>query len=84
MSTAELVNTSVNSVMARTIVTALATFVAIMMIVGVSELYGLTSLRSFAIPMATGIISGCLSTLFISTPLWVLWKNKSDNKKKTK
>ncbi len=84
MSTAELVNTSVNSVMMRTIITALATFVAIIMIVGVSEIFGLTSLRSFAIPMATGIISGCLSTLFISTPLWVLWKNKTDSKKKTK
>ena len=81
MSNAELVNISVNSVMSRTIVTAFATFVAVIMIVGVSEFFGLSTLRSFGIPMATGIISGCISTLFISTPLWVLWKNKMGKKK---
>jgi preprotein translocase subunit SecF len=47
---------------------------AVMTIVVVSEMYGLTSLRTFAIPMAFGLISGGISSVFISGPVWVLWK----------
>lgn len=81
-STAELVNVSVNTVKTRTFVTTITTFMAVVMIVVVSELFGLTSLRSFAIPMAVGIVSGCISSLFVASPLWVLWRNYSDSKEK--
>ena len=80
--TAELVNESLNSVKIRTIVTTVTTFLAVMMIVVVSELFGLTSLRSFAIPMAFGLVSGCFSSLFVSAPLWVIWKNHTAKKAK--
>ena len=56
-------------------------------IVVISELYGLTTLRTFAIPMAFGIVSGCFSSLFVSGPLWVLWlrfKEKRAAKKASK
>ncbi len=82
MPTAELVNMSVNTVKTRTIVTSVTTFLAVVMIVVVSELFGLSSLRSFATPMAFGIVSGCVSSLFISSPLWVLWKNRNSKKAK--
>lgn len=74
MEIGELVNTSINSVMIRNIVTTLATFVAVMTILVVAELYGLTTLRTFVIPMATGMVSGSISSLFVSGPLWVIWK----------
>ncbi len=75
----ELVNESVNSVKVRTFVTTLSTVIAIVVIILVSEIFGLSTLRSFAIPMAAGLISGCVSSLFISSPLWVLYK--TSNKK---
>ena len=78
--TAELVNESLNTVKVRTIVTTTTTFLAVVMIIIVSEVFGITSLRSFAIPMALGLISGCVSSLFVSSPLWVLWKNFSNKK----
>lgn len=78
--TAELVNESLNTVKIRTIVTTTTTFLAVLMVVIVAEFFGLTSLRSFAIPMAFGLISGCISSLFVSAPLWVIWKNHSDKK----
>ena len=78
--TAELVNESLNTVKIRTFITTTTTFLAVVMIIVVAELFGLTSLRSFAIPMAFGLVSGCLSSLFISAPLWVIWKNHSDKK----
>ncbi len=69
-----LMNLSVNSVLIRNIVTALATFVAVLTVLVVSELFGMTTLRTFAIPMSFGLISGGISTIFISGPLWVIWK----------
>lgn len=78
--TAELVNDSLNTVKIRTIVTTVTTFLAVVMIVIVAEFFGLSSLRSFAIPTAFGLVSGCLSSLFISAPLWVIWKDRSDKK----
>ena len=79
-STAELVNESLNTVKIRTFITTITTLSAVAMIVVVAEFFGLTSLRSFAIPMAFGLISGCISSLFISAPLWVIWKNKAATK----
>ncbi len=72
----ELVNLSVNKVMTRNIVTSITTVLAVLTIVLVSEIYGLTSLRTFAIPMAFGLVSGAISSLFVSGPLWVIWKRR--------
>ena len=81
---ADLVNNSVNSVMKRTVITTITTLLAVFTIVVVSEFFGLSSLRSFAIPMGFGLVSGCVSSLFISTPLWVIWKKHSKKSKKSK
>ena len=75
MEISELVNMSISKVSIRNVVTSVTTFLAIITIVVVSEIYGLTSLRTFAIPMAFGVVSGAVSSLFIAGPLWVIWKN---------
>ena len=85
MEIGELVNMSVNKVLIRNIVTTVTTILAVLTIVVVSELYGLSSLRTFAIPMAFGLVSGSISSVFISGPLWVIWKRyqaKKNPKKK--
>lgn len=78
----DLVNISVNKVMIRNIVTTVTTIVAVATIVLVSELYGLTELRTFAIPMAFGLISGSISSIFLSGPLWVIWRRYKAKKAK--
>ena len=80
----ELVDESINTVKTRNFATTLTTTLAIITIIVVSETYGLTTLRSFAIPMAFGIVSGCASSLFVSGPLWVKWKSFSDKRKASK
>ncbi len=70
----EVVNASINTTLKRNVITSLTTFVAVMTIVTVSELFGLSTLRTFAIPMAFGIVSGAVSSLFIAGPLWVIWR----------
>ena len=72
----DLVNESINQTFKRNVVTSVTTFLAVMTIVVVSELFGLQSLRTFAIPMAFGLVSGGISSLCIAGPLWVIWKRR--------
>lgn len=81
MGVGELVNLSINQTIIRNIVTTITTIIAVLTIVVVSEIYGLTSLRTFAIPMAFGLVSGGISSLFVAGPLWVIWKNFKARKK---
>lgn len=76
----EIVNTSINQTFKRNVITSVTTFLAVMTIVIVSELFGLQSLRTFAIPMAFGLISGGITSLCIAGPLWVLWKRRKTKK----
>ena len=80
----DLINTSVTQSLGRTIKTTVATFLAIVAIVIVAEFFGLATLRSFAIPMAIGILSGCVTSVCISSPLWYSWKKASDARKAKK
>jgi len=80
----EVVDTSITQVMRRTIITTVTTFMAILTVFVVSEICGLTTLRTFTIPMAFGIISGSVSSMCVSGPLWVRWcnwKQKHDDAK---
>ncbi len=77
----EKVNTSINQSIGRSIMTSVSTFVAILTVVVVSEFFGLSTLRSFAIPMAVGVVSGCISTIFVAVPLWFKWKSRPQKAK---
>lgn len=72
----ENMDMSIAGVITRNIVTTTTTVCAVLTIVVVSEVCGLITLRSFAIPMVFGLISGCLSSLFVSGPLWVMYKER--------
>ena len=76
MSLSDNMDKSVSNTLVRNIVTTVTTVCAVLTIIVVSEIYGLTTLRSFAIPMVFGLISGCFSSLFISGPLWVMYKER--------
>lgn len=69
-------NRSIGGVLTRNIVTSVTTIVAVITIIVVAEIYGLTTLRTFGIPMAFGLLSGCFSSLFVAGPLWVCYKER--------
>lgn len=77
----ENMNMSIKGVMTRNIVTSVTTVAAVLTIIVVAEICGLTSLRTFGIPMTFGLLSGCFSSLFIAGPLWVCWKQRGGAKK---
>lgn len=69
----ENVNKSLRETFTRSVFTAFTTFIAITSIAVVAEFFGVSALRSFAIPMLCGIIAGTFSSLFIAGPMWVKW-----------
>ncbi len=80
----ELTDESLLQVTNRTITTSVATFIAIIAILVVAEFNGLTTLRSFTIPMALGVLSGSYSSLCLAAPLWVKWREYKDSRPKKK
>lgn len=79
MSNAELADVSVTQTMTRSIYTVLTVIIAV-----TSVHIFVPTIRQFTEPLLVGIISGCYSSIFIASPLWVIFKNKSDKKKALK
>lgn len=80
-STDVLVDTSISQSMTRSINTSLATFFSILIVYIFAQIYGISSIMSFALPMLFGIISGCYSTICIAGPLWTMWKMRGKKSK---
>ncbi len=75
ISTEELVDKSINQSMMRSVNTNLAVLVSIAVVYIFASIYNIESIRSFALPMMFGTVSGCYSTICIAGPLWVMWQN---------
>ncbi|HCF49425.1 MAG TPA: protein translocase subunit SecF, partial [Syntrophomonas sp.] len=76
----ELVDTSINQSMMRSVNTNIAVFVSITVVYVFAQIYDIGSIRAFALPMMFGTISGCYSTICIAGPLWTMWQNHKKNK----
>ncbi len=76
VSAGEVFNVSVNKMFKRTIMTSVTTLIAIVTVYIVAALFNIDSVKSFALPMIIGIISGCYSSICIAGPIWVIWQDK--------
>ena len=70
----ELVNKSINQTLSRSINTVITVLICIITVYVVAKINNITSIADFAEPLIIGITSGCYSSIFIASPLWVLWK----------
>jgi preprotein translocase subunit SecF len=71
-----LANASITQTLARsinTVVTVLITLTAVYIYV--------PAIRTFSLPLLVGIVSGCYSSIFIASPMWVILKNYNKNRK---
>lgn len=78
-STFEIADTSLTETLKRSIYTSLSTLVTI---IAINIL--VPSVREFTIPLIVGIICGAYSSIFIASPVYVLLKEKMENKKNKK
>ena len=77
----ELTNISLTQTMNRTIYTTVTTMLAVVTVYAFSVIYNIQSIKDFSFPLIIGLISGTYSTLFIATPLWMMWKKRQDKAK---
>lgn len=77
MPLSDLVDLSINQSLTRSINTSLCTFGAILVAYIFAVIYGIDSIKEFALPMMIGVISGTYSTIFLAGPLWVMWKTRN-------
>lgn len=77
----ELVNLSINQTLSRSIITTATTVTAMISIAVVCSLQGVTSILSFAIPLAFGMLVGFYSSLCLAGPLWISHRERKTAKK---
>ena len=77
-------NVSATKTLKRTIMTSVTTLSAIMVVYIIAFIFNINSVKSFALPMMIGVISGCYSSICIAGPLWVMWQNKKAARKAAK
>ncbi|MEW6243901.1 MAG: protein translocase subunit SecF [Bacillota bacterium] len=77
-SLASLVNDSISQTLRRSINTSLTTLLA----VGAIYVFGGKTTRDFGLALVIGILSGTYSSIFIASPLWVLWKTREEKLRK--
>ncbi|HDS09094.1 MAG TPA: protein translocase subunit SecF [Firmicutes bacterium] len=65
----ELMNTSINSTLSRTVLTSLTTFIVVLAIF----IWGGEALHDFSFALIIGIITGTYSSVFVASPLLVEW-----------
>ncbi len=73
----ELGNTSIAQTLKRSIITSVTTLVTIIAL----YILGVEQIRTFALPLIAGILSGTYSSIFIATPVWVMIKERQVAKK---
>lgn len=81
MADRELVNLSINQTLGRSIITTATTVTAMICISVVCVLQGVTSILSFSIPLAIGMLVGFYSSLCLAGPLWIWWNDRKTAKK---
>ena len=74
------VNKSINQTLSRSIFTSLTTFI----MVAALYVFGVTSIREFALPIMVGIICGTYSSVCLTGAMWYVFRTKFAKKKATK
>ena len=75
----EIADHSIRETLPRTINTSLTTLITILAV----YVFGVASIKEFALPIMVGLISGTYSSIFIASPIWVSlveWRRRRHNR----
>ncbi|MCM1175357.1 MAG: protein translocase subunit SecD [Blautia sp.] len=72
----EVVNRSISQTLSRSVFTSLTTF----FMVASLEVFGVSSIREFALPLMAGIICGTYSSICLAGAFWYLFREKMGKK----
>ncbi len=74
----EIINISINQTLSRTTLTSLTTLMVVLSLF----FLGSTPIKDFSFTMAVGIVVGTYSSIFIASPLVVIWKKEKKRGKR--
>lgn len=77
-SLARVINTSINNTLSRTIMTSVTTLLVVVTLF----LYGGGVIHDFAFTLLVGILVGTYSSVFIASPVLLLWEHMARDKKR--
>lgn len=76
----EIADISIRETIPRTINTSLTTLITILAV----YIFGVASIKEFALPIIIGLISGTYSSIFIASPIWIGLEDWNDRRKHKK
>jgi SecD/SecF fusion protein len=76
----KMVNESISQTLSRSIFTSLTTF----FMVAALEIFGVSSIREFALPLMVGIICGTYSSICLTGAMWFVFRTKLGKKEAVK
>ncbi|NLB79790.1 MAG: protein translocase subunit SecF [Clostridiaceae bacterium] len=71
-----IVNVSIHQSLSRSINTMMTTLICVVVLLVFSSINSIDSLKDFSFSLLIGVITGVYSTIFIASPLWLIWKEK--------
>lgn len=74
----EVVNRSLNQVVMRSINTSSTVMLALAALL----VFGGASIRDFSLTMLVGVFLGTFTSLFIASPVWMLWRKRDDERRR--
>ncbi len=75
-----IVDKSISQSITRSLNTNICTLLSIVVVYIFAFVQDIPSIKSFALPMIFGIISGCYSTICIAGPIWAGWQKRKEKK----
>ena len=78
----DLINSSINQTMTRSIYTASTTVLCTSVVYILASINAQQVLKDFSFPLIIGIISGTYSSVFIASPIWYMLSKKKQEMKK--
>ena len=73
---ASIVNVSIHQSLSRSINTMMTTLICVVVLLIYSAANNIGSLTDFSFSLLLGVITGVYSTIFIASPLWLIWKER--------
>ena len=80
----DLISESITQTLSRSVNTSVTTLMCVLSILIFAILYGIDSIKVFALPMLFGLVSGCYSSVCIAGPLWGTWQEWKEKRQKGK
>jgi preprotein translocase subunit SecF len=75
-----VINTSITQSLSRTVITSLTTLLAVVSL----YIFGSGPIKDFALAMIVGVVVGTYSSIFVASPVLLLWSNVSRKRRQGK